>query len=213
MYSLTRRFRDIIDTTEKQMKITVVGAGSIGSNLVPLLARLGIQDITVYDDDIVEDHNLGHQAFGVSAIGSSKVQALAKEVHFATKTIIKPINFKTDGKDIDTDILVLAVDSMKARAEIFENAKFQFCVDGRMGGEVINVYTCSSLDDDNYKKTLYSDEEASPLSCGGRSIGYVSYLISALMEIQIKKILNEEEFAEEINFCARNLIMQTSLDG
>lgn len=194
------------------MRVTVVGTGSIGSNVVTLLARLGIKDITVYDDDKVEGNNLGHQAYGVSDIGDYKTHALAKSVAWATGTIIKPVIQRTDGEGIETDILVLGVDSMRARKEIVEKAKYSFCIDGRMGGETFNIYTFSGLDKERYRNTLYSDEEASPLPCGGKSIGYISYLVSGLMENQLKKILNSEFTPFEINFCSKTLTLEVSND-
>lgn len=206
---LSTRYRDIFDPLKNQARITIVGAGSGGSNLAVLLARMGIKDITVYDDDIVEAHNLGHQAYGVAAIGGKKVTELAKEVYSLTGCKITPIDNRTDGSDIDTDILCLAVDTMSARKEISEKAKYNFCVDGRSGGLTGNLYTFSKLDYDRYQKTLYTDEEARELTCGGRSIGFMSYIMSALYEIQIKKIILAEEIDFEINFCALNLILQT----
>ena len=206
---ITQRHKNIFNP-ENQMKITIIGAGSIGSNLTLLLARLGLTDICVYDDDIVEDHNLGHQAFRVDDIFTLKTEALRDIVKAATGTEIEIVSNQTDGKEIVTDILILAVDSMAARKTIFENAKYSFCVDGRMGGETFNIYAFSGADTEAYEKTLYSDAEASDLPCGGKSIGYVSYMISALMEVMVKKIINEEEYPFEQNFCAKNLIYQTS---
>lgn len=206
MIDLKNRFVNICDWDKNPLRVTIVGAGSIGSNLALLLARLGVGDITIYDDDVVEDHNLGHQAFRVKDIGSTKVSALQEIIREATGVEIDVVEGKTDGKVINTDILVLAVDSMQARKEIATNSSFMYIVDGRMGGETLNVY--ATFRKDKYLETLYSDEEASEAPCGGKSIGYISYLIAALMEIVIKKMINEEEFPSEQNFCALNLIYQ-----
>lgn len=206
MDNLDMRFREIIDTSKHSMRIDIVGAGSIGSNLTLLLARLGIKEITVYDHDTVEDHNLGHQAFRLEDIGVPKVVALQDLVKKACDIDIKTVQEKIDGSNIDTDILVLGTDSMESRKTISENAKYSFIVDGRMGGEAILVYSCPELEIDKYNETLYSDEEASNAPCGGRSIGYVSYIVSALMEIAIKKIILAEEVPFEQQFCAKNLL-------
>ena len=206
---LTNRFINIFNPATNPMSITIVGAGSIGSNLALLLARLGITDLTVIDFDKVEDHNLGHQAFRVDDIGAPKVHALYDVILEATEADIKAIDAKIDGKGLKTDILVIGVDNMAARKEIVTNAEFKYLVDGRMGGETFNIYTTDTFGKEAYLEALYDDSEASPLPCGGKSIGYISYLISALMEIQIKKIINTEEFSPEINFCAKNMIFQS----
>lgn len=198
------RFREIIDTDKVSMKIDIVGAGTTGSNLVLLLARLGLQDITVYDFDDVEDHNLGHQMYRVKDIGKPKLEALKDLVKEATDVDIKIVHGETDGKNIDTDILVLALDTMSGRKEIVENARHSFVVDSRIGGEVLMVY--ATMDKARHKATLYSDEEAAPETCGSRSIGYTAFMVAALMEIVIKKIMLGEEFPFEQEFCAKNLI-------
>lgn len=207
---LTNRFQNLFNPADNEMSITIVGAGSIGSNLALLLSRLGIKDITIYDDDLVEDHNLGHQAFRVKDIFTPKVVALRDIIKEATGTEIKAMNQKTDGKDIKTDILVLGVDSMAARKMIYENATYTFCVDGRMGGETFNVYAFMKMNPERYVETLYSDEDASELPCGGKSIGYISYLVSGIMENTLKKVMKGEPYPFEQNFCTKNLIYQVT---
>jgi|SRR3990167_7383800 len=206
---LHSRQRHIFDPANIQARITIVGAGSIGSNLALLLSRLGITDITVYDDDKVEAHNLGHQAYRLFDIDTPKVAALKDIIKDATGTLITAIEEKTDGKNIDTDILILAVDSMEARENIVANAKYSFLVDGRMGGETFNIFACDSMDD-KYAKTIFPDSEAVDLPCGGKSIGYISYLIAGLMENAIKKFLVGDRVPFEQSFCAINNIYITS---
>jgi hypothetical protein len=187
------------------MRVTVVGAGSIGSNLVVLLARLGVQEITVIDDDVVEAHNLGHQDYKLTDIGRLKVEALRDRVKEIADIDINIQATRVDGTDMKTDILVLAVDNMQSRKQILENADYQFCVDGRMGGESLYVYSFSSLQEEEYWETWVADEEIPSLPCGGKSINYVSYFISALMEISIKKFINQEPVAFEQIFDAKEL--------
>jgi molybdopterin/thiamine biosynthesis adenylyltransferase len=204
------RFRDICNTDEKQMSVTVIGAGSLGSNVIVLLARLGLKDITVYDDDVVESHNLGHQAYREIDTGTPKSESIFDIVYESTGTKITPVNKRTDGKGISTDILILATDSMASRKEIASNAEYQFIIDGRMGGETFNIYTASGLDKTEYEKTLYTDEEARELTCGGRSIGYTSYLAAGLVVNQVKKLLNGEDVSPEINFCSKTMFMEVA---
>lgn len=186
-------------------KITIVGAGSTGSNVAMLLAKLGMRDITIYDDDTVEIHNLSHQDYAMSDIGQLKVEALAERIQAVTGYSPRVCAFKTDGKDIDTEILILAVDNMQARKDIVENARYQFCIDGRMGGEAIEVYSFSFLENEKYWTTWKEDKDIEDLPCGGKSINYVSYIISALIEITVTKILKGLDYPFEQTFDARNL--------
>ena len=54
-------------------KIMIIGAGGIGSHLITFLDRIGIYDITVFDDDKVEQKNLTYQNFSEAHIGMNKV--------------------------------------------------------------------------------------------------------------------------------------------
>jgi hypothetical protein len=53
---------DIADPSQFKYKpVTVIGAGEIGAATVVALAKTGFENITVYDFDTVEEHNLPNQ--------------------------------------------------------------------------------------------------------------------------------------------------------
>ena len=64
--------------------IHIIGCGAIGSNLAVMLTRLGIINITLWDFDLVEPHNLTNQAFFARHLHLPKTSAL--------KSILKEIN-------------------------------------------------------------------------------------------------------------------------
>lgn len=69
--------------TLRQMKVGVVGCGGTGSPTAMLLARLGVGQIALFDDDIVEVSNLNrlHGAKRVDADAMRpKVEVLAREI-------------------------------------------------------------------------------------------------------------------------------------
>jgi len=57
-------------------KILIIGAGGIGSYLIPLLDRLGCYSITVYDNDKIEKKNLLYQNYNENDIGGNKANTL-----------------------------------------------------------------------------------------------------------------------------------------
>jgi molybdopterin/thiamine biosynthesis adenylyltransferase len=62
----------------KAAKIAIVGAGSIGSAVIPALAGSGIGQLTIIDDDIVELANLHRQPlFGEDDAGRAKADLAA----------------------------------------------------------------------------------------------------------------------------------------
>ena len=57
-----------MDDDSVKTRLTVVGLGGIGSNLVellvPALEKIGVAiEISLMDGDIVEENNLGHQRY------------------------------------------------------------------------------------------------------------------------------------------------------
>jgi adenylyltransferase/sulfurtransferase len=62
-------------------RVLVIGAGGLGSAVVPALAAAGVGTIGVIDDDVVEASNLHRQlSHGVADIGRAKVDSLAETV-------------------------------------------------------------------------------------------------------------------------------------
>ena len=62
-------------------RVLVIGAGGLGSALVPVLAGTGVGTIGVADDDLVELSNLHRQlSHGTADVGRAKVDSLAEAV-------------------------------------------------------------------------------------------------------------------------------------
>lgn len=189
------RQRDFFDPTSISTRLTVIGGGGIGSLFTLLAGKLGIGEITVYDDDLVEAHNLPNQLFPLDQLGYSKVDALAGAVRGFT---IADVEARRERVTADTQLrglIVSGVDSMEARKEIAEAVwKSRFNVprywDARIGGEKIVIYSVNPKDPaewEAFQKTLYSDEEAQADPCTRRSVidvmGHVgSHLLTGVRE-------------------------------
>jgi molybdopterin/thiamine biosynthesis adenylyltransferase len=60
-------------------RVLVVGAGGLGSPVLRLLAAKGVEQITVVDDDVVEESNLHRQTLYTSGdVGQSKIERTAR---------------------------------------------------------------------------------------------------------------------------------------
>src|SRR3954470_10851539 len=74
----------------KAAKIAVVGAGGIGSAVIPALAGAGVGELTIVDDDVVELANLHRQPlFRERDAGYSKADLAAQFVHRLNR-FVKP---------------------------------------------------------------------------------------------------------------------------
>lgn len=62
------------------VRVGLAGCGGLGSNVALLLARTGVQNFVLIDDDSVDASNLNRQHYMPAHIGRPKVDALAEQL-------------------------------------------------------------------------------------------------------------------------------------
>jgi len=110
--------------------ITLVGVGGTGSHVLTGLGQIhhslralghpGLF-VTVYDDDIITEANIGRQAFAISDIGHAKASTLVNRIngHYALDWDACPLTYPNDRyMPSHTDIVISCVDTVKARVAI-----------------------------------------------------------------------------------------------
>ena len=181
------RQADVLPFDKLEQEITVIGAGAIGSQVTMCLAKMGFQDLTVYDFDDVDEENINCQWFGPEDINKSKVHALMNHVNYMTGVEIKTVGNAYPSRQIKTHsgVLISSVDSMKARTEIFDycltNTDVGYFIDPRMSAEEGLIYFVDLGDEtsiDNYKKTLYTDDEAVSEACTAKATMYCAMMLA-----------------------------------
>lgn len=168
-----RRHMELFDPYTFNTPVTIIGAGATGSWLALCLAKLGITDITVWDFDTVEEHNIPNQAFGLEDIGDTKVGALHDMLKRDVGVEIK-IKREAFTDQRLSGIVFLMVDSMKARKDIWEasikmKSAVKLLVEPRMGLSEGRVYNVNPMDLNHikrYEDCWYSDDEAEVSACG-----------------------------------------------
>lgn len=119
-------------TNQHRIEVTLVGAGGTGSQVLNGLAKidhslrqLGMAGlhITVYDDDIVSEANIGRQHFGMADVGQYKCAVLISRLngYFGLDWTAKPVRFPQQGVTptfVAPRMLISCVDTAKARIEI-----------------------------------------------------------------------------------------------
>jgi len=203
----------ILDPDKLKSRVTVIGAGGIGSWTVAILSRVGFDDITVYDNDIVSEVNLGYQFFRDKDIGRPKVEALKDVIKEFSNMDLKIKNELYKGGAYK-ELMICSVDSMDARINIWDKIKMKpqvrCYVDARMGGEVMRLYTVNPMDVDNieeYEKELYPSEEAEQTDCSFKSIMYNVGTIASFIVNNAKKYLLNEKYDKEIFFDLKSMAM------
>lgn len=197
---------DLVDPEKlAALEVTVIGAGGIGSPVVLALAKMGVRRITVYDDDVVEPHNLPNQWYRMGDVGRPKVEALRDIVHEYTGVEIDAHNERFEDQPVG-GVVISGVDSMDTRIAIWNramkmNPRVELFIDGRMGGEQFYVYAVRPCDPDDiewYEKLLYPSAEAAEIPCSARSIVYTLLSIAAEIAAIVKSFVQMNEAPRQI---------------
>lgn len=197
---LTRQW-DLLPPEKTKMKISIMGAGAIGSQVAVCLSKMGFTDLIVFDFDTVDEENMNNQWYGPEDIGEMKVEALKKQIKRMTGAEMEACFLlgDKDTPDFQEQIIVSAVDSMKARVNIYERAKrlykCDWFIDPRMSAEKGAIYVVNLRDETSkskYEKSLYSDEEATSEACTAKATMYCSMLLSGQVCKTIKDIAVSE---------------------
>ena len=140
------RNKDLIDQ-KKLNHITVIGAGGIGSALIQQAAIMGWKQITVWDPDMLEEHNLSTTSWPERFEGHHKVTAANQVCAGLNKKckIIPKAHFWEKGFPLTTKVF-FTPDNMECRLEVYKewvkNPSREWLIDMRMGAlgfEIITV--------------------------------------------------------------------------
>lgn len=199
---------ELFDSNNVDFPVHIIGAGATGSWLALMLAKLGIKDITVYDFDRVEEHNLPNQFYNEADIGEFKIKALRDNIQAQTGTAIKIRNKEVKADTELEGFVFVLTDTMASRKEIFEsiledNEKVLRVVETRMGlthGRVYFIDPNNKEQVEKYKTNFYTDEEAEVSFCGTSQSVVVTAIGIAQMAVWklIKYVNKNEEINNEV---------------
>ena len=190
------RQQDVLPVEKlREAKITLIGAGAVGSFTALTLAKMGIGRLEIYDGDTVEPHNLPNQWYRLSDLGKSKVDAIKAilEAFSDTEVVCHPVNFIAQPVE---GIVVSAVDSMDARLRIWKhiknNRKVTVYLDTRMGaevGKVLAVRPSDPLSVADYQTDLYPSSEAIQAPCTAKATVYCAAGLAAFLAAKVGKVV------------------------
>ncbi len=199
------RQQDAVDMPKlSALPITIIGAGSIGSVTAVWLGKMGIQNMTIYDDDFIQEHNWSNQLFSEADIDRPKVEALWDVMERFCSFTPRAVSHRYDGSPL-TEVVICCVDSMQSRRSIWKAVKQQSSVslyiDARMGLETLAVHSVRPYiqqDTLGYAKTLHSDSTAFQEPCTARTICYTPLMAASLICNVIKRYVNDEQLHRQV---------------
>ena len=184
----TNRSQEILDPSKYgNTPITVIGVGATGSHLVMSLIELGFTDLVIYDDDIVEEHNLNNQAYEYCDLGSRKVNALGRLIKAKSggplSDTIKLIPEKVTKNTPINGIVFLLTDTMASRKDIAETIDHNviYTIETRMASSYGNIFGFYPHEKAKWLETLSDDETTEVSACGTAiSVGPTAKLLANL---------------------------------
>ncbi|KAF7459357.1 ubiquitin-like modifier-activating enzyme 5 [Cryptosporidium felis] len=192
--------------------IVVVGVGGIGSVVVEMLARCGIENLVIVDFDIVELSNMNRMFYNLNHIGMNKVDACIENLKLINPHIkIEKYNiniveeypkFCEIFKNNDVDILVSCVDNYSARSTIsqtcneldivwFESGISENAISGHIQIIIPGVTAC--------------------YSCAPPLVNFDDLQTEDTIISSIFESVNSVENRKEVRTCAASLATTTSI--
>ena len=181
-------------------KVLIIGAGGIGSFLMPLLDRIGEYDITVADPDKVETKNLLYQNYLPLHVGENKAQCMRDMHNNVGKA--SPFPILTAKQMEGYDLVVSCVDNLGVRRTLYlTTLKW---LDLRAQGR--NAAFVSHKADPKMYETLLAGPEGS-FSCqaenwdgSGRNVNLMNAMIAGVGAQWIQKYFNNEDVKDFMTF-------------
>lgn len=190
---LSRQSNIVTGSLDKS--ILIVGAGGIGSNVAHVAVAMGFEDVTIYDNDVVKEENLAPQLLSPVYLLENKAFAVANIIQHLTDIVIKPVPDKFLRQGGQYDIVIIGVDSIQARRSIWKQShlKYNWWLDGRMGGTTGEIYFFSGQDRERIK--WYEDSlELTPRRrpCGEKATAFITKgLMPGIIGMFLRHIVND----------------------
>ncbi|HWL08969.1 MAG TPA: ThiF family adenylyltransferase [Planctomicrobium sp.] len=111
-----------------RIRLTICGAGALGSHLADTLARQGFRQLRVIDHDRIEVHNVSTQLYGESDVGGAKVDVLRsllfRSVGIEIDAVRKELTDRTVRKLLkDSDVVIDAFDNSASRKTVQDHCR------------------------------------------------------------------------------------------
>lgn len=199
----------------KDERISILGAGGIGSNTAYNLAKSLQAYIILVDFDRVETHNIGSQFFWPEDEGKLKVAALHSSLFHVAGGHILAVNREiTDqvhredqyrDRDVVQPITIAGFDNMLARKTSYEIWKSrenkELFIDGRLRATQYEIFCVRDTEESMkaYEATLFDDADVPDDPCTFKQTAYAAMLLGAKITSFVINYLSNKYAEEEIS--------------
>ena len=123
---------EFFDPESCQDRIHLIGCGSVGSCVAELLARFGFKNVSLYDFDVVEEHNLANQMFTTKNLYKPKVDGIYERWIDINPEAVDGLKVYPEGWKGHklSGYVFLCVDNIELRRKIVEENKYNMNIKG-----------------------------------------------------------------------------------
>lgn len=113
-----------------EIRVTLCGAGALGSNLAENLARQGFRRLKVIDRDRVEEHNVNTQIYDAADVGAWKVNILRNRLFRAVGLELDAVKKELDQRSArkllkESDLIIDTFDNSASRRLVQDECRSQ----------------------------------------------------------------------------------------
>jgi len=183
-----------------ELHLTIIGVGALGSLVAITAVKMGFTKITLFDDDIVNLHNLPNQFYGLGDLDKPKVEALRDTlVNYGAEEVNIHYEKFTEASQ-STEIVISCVDNMETRQKLFHTLRnrsnLKYYIETRMGLLNYQMFVLPASNKGAWlryqKYHLYPDNEASPERCTAKSILFTPMGLAEKVGVTLYHIAREE---------------------
>ena len=198
---LTKSY-EFFQPEKDRSRVHIIGCGSVGSTLAENLARCGVTQMTLWDFDTVEEHNIVNQMFRHQDIGKRKVDALKEILVDINPELTGTVEVKPSGWQgrLLSGYIFLCVDSIEPRRDFVEKhmdtpyvkAVFDFRTSLESAQQYAADWSVYKAKQDLRNSMQFSDEEASaetPVSACGTVLG-VATTVRLICALGVNNYIN-----------------------
>jgi len=173
--------------------VAIIGCGGLGGHIAEIIARLGIGELTLFDFDIFEEHNLNRQNFSnIEQIGKEKVLVVREALEKINPAVkinpyIKKFEPEKDFNLIESaDVVVDALDNPETKLKLANvcKEKQKHFVHGAIAGTTGQFITNNTLEN------FYRDGKKGVETALGNPAFSVTFAASIQSAEVVKLILN-----------------------
>ena len=201
------RNKDLIKQ-EALTDICIVGAGGIGSFVIQALTIMGWDDIIVWDDDTVAEHNLSSTAYPANMVGRSKIDAagVLHSLYSGPEQTLTCYQRKWLPFEKAHPRTIVCTDDMESRKNLFDKWSTldnkDFFIDGRMGATTVELCTQTSRTNEHtYMDEWIPTDSVPKPPCSMKHTVFAAQFIASEIVAQVYNIVGNLSYYDYINTC------------